>query len=89
MELGKEDSTMKIYVGNFPSTTTEKEIQRTFESFGHVKSTAIVKDRFSGRSRGFGFVEMPSETEACSAIEGLNGRWLHGRTLLVNYALQW
>ena len=80
---------MKIYVGNFPSTTTEKELRETFESFGQVESTAIVKDNFSGRSRGFGFVEMPSMDEACLAIDSLNLRGLRGRTLYVNAALQW
>lgn len=80
---------MKIYVGNFPNTITEKELQQAFESFGQVTSTAIVKDRYCGWSRGFGFVEMPSATEACSAIDGLNGQGLQGRTLYVNHALEW
>ena len=80
---------MKIYVGNFPSTTTEKELKQTFESFGQVTSTSIVKDRFCGWSRGFGFVEMPSKTEAYLAIESLNGKGLQGKTLYVNHALEW
>ena len=80
---------MKIYVSNFPCTTTEKELRKTFESFGQVESTAIIKDDFFGRSRGFGFVEMPSLDEACSAIDSLNGKGLHGRKLYVNHALKW
>lgn len=80
---------MKIYVGNFSSSITEKDLQKTFESFGQVESTAIIKDDFSGRSRGFGFVEMPSLDEACSAINNLNGKGLHGRKLYVNEALKW
>jgi len=80
---------MKIYVGNFSSTITEKELRKTFESFGQVESTAIITDDFSGRSRGFGFVEMPSLDEACLAIDRLNLKGLRGRTLYVNEALEW
>jgi len=80
---------MKIYVSNFPRTITEKDLQQTFESFGQVTSASIVKDRFCGWSRGFGFVEMPSDTEARRAIDSLNGKGLQGRTLFVNHALEW
>jgi RNA recognition motif-containing protein len=79
---------MKIYVGNLPLTTTEKELCRTFESFGQVESTKIIKETGSGQSR-FAFVEMPSVNEASSAIKGLNGKSLHGTILLVNEALKW
>jgi RNA recognition motif-containing protein len=89
MALGEEGTTMKIYVGNFPSSTTEQELQQTFESFGQVTSISIVKDSFCGWSRGFGFVEMPSEIEACMAIDCLNGKGLQGKKLYVNHALEW
>ncbi len=80
---------MKIYVGNFSNSTTERELRKTFEPFGRVASTAIIKDTFSGRSRGFGFVEMPSVDEASLAIDNLNLKGLRGKTLYVNEALDW
>ena len=80
---------MKIYVGNFSSSITEKELRKTFEPFGQVESTAIIKDDLSGRSRGFGYVEMPSLDEASLAIDCLNLKGLRGSTLYVNEALEW
>jgi len=77
---------MKIYVGSLSYKATEEDLKKEFESFGQVESTNIVKDRYSGESRGFGFVEMPNKDEAQSAIEGLNGRELKGRKLSVNEA---
>jgi len=77
---------MNIYVGNLPHATTEAEVQEAFEAFGQVSSAAIIKDKFSGQSRGFGFVEMPDGGEAQAAIAGLNGTELGGRTLTVNEA---
>ena len=77
---------MNIYVGNVPHGTTEEELQEAFQAFGQVASVAIIKDKFSGESRGFGFVEMPSKAEAQSAIAGLNGKEFKGRALSVNEA---
>jgi len=77
---------MKIYVGSLSYKATEEDLKKEFESFGQVESVNIIKDRYSGESRGFGFVEMPNKDEAQSAIEGLNGRELKGRKLSVNEA---
>ena len=77
---------MKIYVGSLSYKVTEEDLKKEFESFGQVESVNIVKDRYSGESRGFGFVEMPNKDEAQPAIEGLNGRELKGRKLSVNEA---
>ncbi len=77
---------MNIYVGNLPHAASESDIRQAFESFGEVASVAIIKDKFSGESRGFGFVEMPSKDDAQKAISGLNGSELKGRTLNVNEA---
>ncbi len=77
---------MNIYVGNLSSEATEEDLQQAFEAFGQVESVKIIKERFSGESRGFGFVEMPAKGEAESAIEGLNGKELKGQTLNVNEA---
>ncbi len=77
---------MNIYVGNLPYEVTEEELRLAFEPFGHVESATIIKDKYSGESKGFGFVEMPSKAEAQSAIDGLNGKEFKGRTLNVNEA---
>ncbi|MGB9593091.1 MAG: RNA recognition motif domain-containing protein [Anaerolineae bacterium] len=77
---------MNIYVGNLARETTEEELRQAFEAFGQVTSAAIIKDKYSGESRGFGFVEMPNTAEAQAAIAGLNGKELGGRTLNVNEA---
>ncbi len=77
---------MNIYVGNLPHATTEPELREAFAEYGSVSSAAIIKDKFTGRSRGFGFVEMPDDGEASDAINGLNGQDLGGRTLTVNEA---
>ncbi len=77
---------MNIYVGNISRTVTEQDLKEAFEAFGAVQSAAIIKDKFSGESRGFGFVEMPNKDEADKAISGLNGKDLKGRTLTVNEA---
>ncbi|MDH7488615.1 MAG: RNA-binding protein [Anaerolineae bacterium] len=77
---------MNIYVGNLARETTEAELRQAFEAFGQVTSAAIIKDKYSGESRGFGFVEMPNAAEAQAAIAGLNGKELGGRTLNVNEA---
>ena len=75
---------MKIYVGNLPFETTDESLAQEFEVFGEVVSANVVVDRASGRSRGFGFVEMPAQAEAEAAIAGLNGKELMGRALTVN-----
>jgi len=77
---------MNIYVGNLSYEITEEDLQEAFAAFGQVESVRIIKDKYSGRSKGFGFVEMPAKGEAESAIEGLNGKELKGRTLNVNEA---
>ena len=77
---------MNIYIGNLSFDTTEDQLRQAFEGFGQVESVNIIKDKFSGESRGFGFVEMPSKDEAQAAIAGLNGTDLKGRTITVNEA---
>lgn len=77
---------MNIYVGNLSNETAEEDIRQAFESFGQVSTVNIIKDKFSGEPRGFGFVEMNSKEEAMAAIAGLNGKELHGKTLNVNEA---
>jgi len=77
---------MNIYVGNLSYETTEEDLQQAFEGFGQVESVNIIKDKYSGRSKGFGFVEMPAKDEAQSAINELNDTELKGRTLKVNEA---
>ena len=77
---------MNIYVGNLPFTTGEEELRATFGAFGQVSSVAVIKDQFTGQSRGFGFVEMPNKDEGMAAINGLNGKEVKGRALKVNEA---
>lgn len=77
---------MKLYVGNLPYSTTGEELQGAFAAFGEVASATVVQDRQTGRSRGFGFVEMPSADEANAAIAALNGKDFNGRNLVVNEA---
>ena len=77
---------MNIYVANLPWSTTDDDLRQNFEAYGSVDSATIIKDRETGRSRGFGFVEMPDDGEAQAAIEGLNGQDFSGRPLTVNEA---
>ncbi|MFO7559085.1 MAG: RNA-binding protein [Desulfobacterales bacterium] len=77
---------MKIYVGNLSYDVTEGDLRQALEEFGQVESATIIKDKYSGQSKGFGFVEMPSKDEGQSAIDGLNGKEFKGRTLNVNEA---
>jgi RNA recognition motif-containing protein len=77
---------MNIYVGNLSFETTEDQLRQAFGGFGEVISASIIADKFSGESRGFGFVEMAGKTEAAAAITGLNGQDLNGRALNVNEA---
>lgn len=77
---------MKIFVGNMSRDVSDEDLLRAFESFGKVESATVVKDKITGEPRGFGFVEMPSVSEAQSAITGMNGKELKGRTVNVNEA---
>ncbi|MDZ7290359.1 MAG: RNA-binding protein [candidate division KSB1 bacterium] len=77
---------MKIFVGNLSRRVTQDALHQLFETFGQVASTEIIKDKFSGESKGFGFVEMSSKSEAQAAIAGLNGREVDGKSLTVNEA---
>jgi RNA recognition motif-containing protein len=77
---------MNIYVGNLSYEVTEEDLREAFEGFGSVESVKIIKDRWSGESKGFGFVEMPETAEANSAIKGLSGKALKGRALNINEA---
>lgn len=77
---------MKIYVGNLSYSSSEDDIRTAFSQFGTVDSVDVIIDRNSGRSKGFGFVEMSDAAEAKAAIEGLNGKDLDGRSLNVNEA---
>ena len=77
---------MKIYVGNLSYDVTEQDLRQQFEAFGAVDTVAVIMDKFSGRSKGFAFVEMASKPESEAAITGLNGKQLKERTLTVNEA---
>jgi len=77
---------MKIYVGNLSYDVTEEELRQEFLAFGEVETVDIITDKYSGRPKGFGFVEMPSVSEGQAAITGLNGKTLKERTLNVNTA---
>ena len=77
---------MNIYVGNLPYNISEDDLKATFSEFGEVETVNIIKDKFSGQSKGFGFVEMPSNSEADKAIKALNDTDLKGRNIKVNQA---
>ena len=77
---------MKIYVGNLSYDVTEEELRQLFMPFGQVASVSLVKDKFGGQSKGFGFVEMPTVAEGQAAISALNGKTLRDRALTVNPA---
>ena len=76
----------KLYVGNLPYTVRDEDLQQAFSAYGSVNSAKVMMERETGRSKGFGFVEMGSDAEAQSAIEGMNGQSLGGRSLVVNEA---
>ena len=76
----------KLYVGNLPYTVRDEDLQQSFSAFGSVNSAKVMMERDTGRSKGFGFVEMGSDAEAQAAIEGMNGQSLGGRSLVVNEA---
>ena len=77
---------MNIYVSNLSYDTTEESLQELFAEYGEISSANIIKDRDSGRSRGFGFVEMPNDTDAQKAIDELNNSDFEGKTITVNMA---
>jgi RNA recognition motif-containing protein len=77
---------MNIYVGNLSYEATEEDLKEAFEAFGEVETVRVLKDNFTGRSKGFGFVEMSNNADAQSAIDGLNDQELKGRPLKVNQA---
>ena len=76
----------KLYVGNLPYKTTSDDLQQMFGAAGSVTSATVISDKFSGRSKGFGFVEMSSDEEATAAINQFNGQEMEGRKLVVNEA---
>ena len=77
---------MNIYVGNLSSDATDETIKQAFESFGEVTSARVIKDKYTGQSRGFGFVEMSVQSQAQTAINSLNGKELMGKQMSVNEA---
>ena len=77
---------MNIYVGNLPRSASEDDVRPLFEPFGKIMAINIIKDKFSGESKGFGFVDMAKKSEGEAAIEALNGKELKGQTLTVNEA---
>jgi RNA recognition motif-containing protein len=82
----KKGKQMNIYVGNLAPDVSEEDLKTAFSAFGQVQTATVIKDKFSGESRGFGFVEMPAKAEAQTAITEMNGKDLKGRTLNVNEA---
>ena len=76
----------KLYVGNLPYSFRDNDLQQAFSEFGNVSSAKVMMERDTGRSKGFGFVEMGSDAEAQAAVEGMNGQSLGGRSLVVNEA---
>ena len=77
---------MNLYVGNLAYSVTEEDLKEVFSEFGDLESVNIIKDKYSGQSKGFGFVEMPDNSEADKAIKALNGSQLKGRPIKVNQA---
>jgi RNA recognition motif-containing protein len=77
---------MNLYIGNLPYRVSEDQLKQSFEQYGTVTSCTIIKDKMTGQSKGFGFLEMPEHDEAEAAINGWNGRDLMGRKLNVNEA---
>ncbi len=82
----KKENFMNLYVGNLSYSVTEEDLKEAFSEFGELESVNIIKDKYSGQSKGFGFVEMPDNAEADKAIKALNGNQLKGRAIKVNQA---
>ena len=79
---------MNIFIGSLPFSTKESELREFFEAYGEVSTAAIISDKYTGRSRGFGFVEMPDSNAAKKAIEELNGCQVEGRSIVVKEAIE-
>ena len=79
---------MNIFIGSLPFTTKEGDLRQLFENYGEVSRASVISDKFTGRSRGFGFVEMPDDDSAKQAIEGLDGSDLNGRAIVVKEAME-
>jgi RNA recognition motif-containing protein len=77
---------MNIYIGNLSFSTTEEALKSLFDEFGNVETAKVIKDNYTGRSKGFGFVEMPDNSEADKAIKALNGKLIDGKNIKVNQA---
>lgn len=77
---------MNLFIGNLSQGVSEDDLRAEFQSFGEIKSLQIIKDKFSGQSKGFGFVEMPKKEEAEAAMKALNGKQLAGKSIVVNEA---
>jgi RNA recognition motif-containing protein len=86
MNAGTGSVSMKLYVGNLPYNTTEEDLRNLFSQYGSVDSVAVITDRETGRSKGFGFVEFGNDSEARNAIQALSGQEYGGRALTVNEA---
>jgi len=82
----QKEMTMNIFIGNLSNELTEEDLKQAFATFGEVESVKIIKDKYTNRSKGFGFVEMASKAEGQSAIDGLNGIELKGKAVNVNEA---
>jgi RNA recognition motif-containing protein len=80
------ETDMNIYVGNLPYTATDADLRETFSQYGQVDSVQLISDKFTGQSKGFGFVEMANNSQADAAIKGLNGSAMKGRNITVNQA---
>ncbi|MHC4328595.1 MAG: RNA recognition motif domain-containing protein [Planctomycetota bacterium] len=85
-DITHKESKMNIYVGNLADDVNDQDLREVFEAFGQVESVNIIKDKFSGESKGFGFIEMPSKDEAQAAIKDADGTDLKGQTIKVNEA---
>jgi RNA recognition motif-containing protein len=88
VSLYRNHPSSKLYVGGLPYTVSDGQLSELFSPHGTVESARVITDRMTGRSRGFGFVEMATQAEADAAVEGLNGTQLEGRSLTVNEAKQ-
>lgn len=82
----RKERSMNIYVGNLSYSVTEDSLRSLFSEFGDIESAKVISDRHSGQSKGFGFVDMPSNSEADKAIKALNGKFIDGRNIKVNPA---
>jgi cold-inducible RNA-binding protein len=80
------EAIMNIYVGNLSYEVKEEDLKKEFEAYGQVESVKIIQDTYTGRSKGFGFVEMPNNAEAQAALDGLKGKEVKGRALNINEA---